>query len=72
MLSSSGHEYELYHVRKLHIAFIFAQWVYDLPGKFCRFLRSFDAGRSYRSNMDTGNGTTGPSFSLSRRLGVRR
>ena len=37
---SSGQEYELYHVRKLHIAFTFARWVYDLPGEFCRFLRS--------------------------------
>ena len=71
-MPSRDHEYELYHVRKLHIAFIFAQWVYDLPGKFCRFLRSFGAGWSYRSNMDTGDGTTGPGFSLSRRSGVRR
>lgn len=37
---SSGQEYELYHVRKLHIAFTFARWVCDLPGEFCRFLRS--------------------------------
>ena len=69
---SSGHEYELYHVRKLHIAFIFAQWVYDLPGEFCRFLRSFSAGRNFRSNIDTVGGATGPGFSLSRRSGVRK
>lgn len=35
-----GHEYELYHVNKLHIAWYYARWVCDLPGAFCRFLRS--------------------------------
>lgn len=62
----------IYHVRKLHNAFIFARWVYDLPGEFCRFLRFFGAGRSFRSNIDTGGDATGPGFSLSRRSGVRR
>src|SRR5699024_2972381 len=33
-------QYELYHVRQLHITFHFARWVYDLPGEFCHFLRS--------------------------------
>ena len=67
-----GQWYELYHVRKLHINFIFARWVYDLPGEFCRFLRYFGAGRSCRSNIDTGGDATGPGLSLSRRSGVRR
>ena len=35
-----GHEYELYNVNKLHITCYFARWVCDLPGAFCRFLRS--------------------------------
>lgn len=35
-----GHEYELYHVNKLHITCHCARWVCDLPGAFCRFLRS--------------------------------
>ena len=35
----SSHEYELYHVNYLHIAFTFARWVYDLPGEICCFLR---------------------------------
>ena len=69
---SSGQQYELYHVRQLHNAFVFARWVYDLPGEFCRFLRFFGAGRSFRSNIDTGGDATGPGFSLSRRSGVRR
>ena len=60
------------HVRKLHINLIFARWVYDLPGEFCRFLRYFGAGRSCRSNIDTGGDATGPGLSLSRRSGVRR
>ena len=34
---SSGQQYELYNVNKLHIAFIFARWVYDLSGEFCHF-----------------------------------
>ena len=51
---------------------MFARWVYDLPGEFCRFLRSLGAGRSCRRNMDTGGDATGPGFSLSRRSGVRR
>jgi len=69
---SSGQQYELYHVRKLHIAFIFARSVYDLTGEFCRFLRPFGAGRNFRSNIDTGGGGTGLCFSLSRRSGVRK
>ena len=69
---SSGQEYVLYHARKLHCTFTFAQWVYDLPGEFCRFLRPFGAGRSCRSNVDTGGNATSPGFSLSRRSGVRR
>ena len=36
---TGGHEYELYHVNYLHIAFTFARWVYDLPGEICCFLR---------------------------------
>ena len=35
-----GHEYELSHVNKLHITCHCARWVCDLPGAFCRFLRS--------------------------------
>ena len=35
-----GHEYELYRVNKLHITCHCARWVCDLPGAFCRFLRS--------------------------------
>ena len=35
-----GHKYELYHVNKLHIICCSARWVCDLPGAFCRFLRS--------------------------------
>ena len=35
-----GHEYELYHVNNLHITCHCARWVCDLPGAFCRFLRS--------------------------------
>ena len=40
--------------------------------EFCRFLRYFGAGRSCRSNIDTGGDAIGPGFSLSRRSGVRR
>lgn len=37
---TSGCAYVLYHVGKEHIAFCFAQRVFDLPGEFCYFLRS--------------------------------
>ena len=57
---TGGHKYELYHVNQLHIISSFARWVCDLPGEFCCFLRSFDAGRSCRSNKDTGGDATDP------------
>lgn len=37
---TSGCAYVLYYVGKEHIAFCFAQRVFDLPGEFCYFLRS--------------------------------
>ena len=36
---TSGCAYVLYYVGKEHIAFCFAQRVFDLPGEFCYFLR---------------------------------
>ena len=43
---TSGHEYELYHVNYLYIAFTFARWVYDLPGEICCFLRPVSAANN--------------------------
>ena len=45
-MGTSGHEYALYRVNKLHITSSFARWVCDLLGEICCFLRFFGAGRS--------------------------
>ena len=65
---TGGHEYELYHVNKLHIS-SFARWVYDLPGEFCYFLRFFGAGRGRHAVTDERSGANSFIFSLSRRSG---
>ena len=69
---TSGYEYVLYHVGKEHIAFCFAQRVFDLPGEFCYFLRFFGAGWSRRIVTDERSGENSFIFSFSRRSGVRR
>ena len=68
---TSGHEYVLYHVNRLHNTSIPARLVCDLPGEFCCFLRSFGAGRGFRRSTDARGGITGPIISPSRRSGVR-
>ena len=69
---TSGHEYVLYHVNKLHIASSFARWVCDLPGETCCFLRFPGAGRSRNVAANERSGISSFIFSLSRRSGVRR
>ena len=69
---TSGYQYVLYHVGKDHIAFCFAQRVFDLPGEFCYFLRFFGAGWSRRIVTDERSGENSFIFSFSRRSGVRR
>ena len=44
---TSGHEYELYHVNYIHIAFAFARWVCDLPGEICCFLRPAPPAKTF-------------------------
>ena len=46
-MGTSGHEYVLYHVNKLHIASSFARWVCDLPGEICCFLRPAPPAKTF-------------------------
>lgn len=48
---TSGHEYELYHVNYIHIAFAFARLVCDLPGEICCFLRPAPPAKTFQKNF---------------------